>query len=163
MFIIINKGLLKGIQSMAEEVRKLIEKTKEDFGLDSNKIVIAGFSQGGGLALYTGLTHAEKLGGIIALSTWLPLREYVIKRMNEVNNIYTVRLYIHVYFKDNFCPILMGHGTDDQVVPTQWGQKSFELIKEKGVEIEWKKYSGVQHSSCPQEFGDIKSFLDKIF
>jgi predicted esterase len=135
----------QGIQNMAEEVRKLIEKTKEDFGVEANKIVIGGFSQGGGLALYTGLTHAEKLGGIIALSTWLPLREYVIKRMNE----------------DNFCPILMGHGTDDGVVPLQWGSKSAELIKEKGVEIEWKKYSGVQHSSCPQEFGDIKSFLDK--
>ena len=57
----------------------------------------------------------------------------------------------------------MGHGTDDQVVPLLWGQKSSELIKEKGVEIEWKTYRGVQHSSCAQEFGDIKAYLDKVF
>lgn len=73
---------------MAEEVRKLIEETKETYSLTSDKIVLGGFSQGGGLALYTGLTHAEKLGGIVALSTWLPLRDYVIKRLNEVNDFY---------------------------------------------------------------------------
>ena len=66
-------------------MRKLIEETKETYSLPSDKIVLGGFSQGGGLALYTGLTHAEKLGGIVALSTWLPLRDYVIKRLNEVN------------------------------------------------------------------------------
>ena len=77
---------------MADHVRNLIEETKEEYSLTSEQIVLGGFSQGGGLALYTGLTHAEKLGGIIALSTWLPMRDYVVKRLNEVN--YTVDILI---------------------------------------------------------------------
>ena len=72
---------------MADHVRNLIEETKDEYGLSSEQIILGGFSQGGGLALYTGLTHAEKLGGIIALSTWLPMRDYVMKRLNEVSII----------------------------------------------------------------------------
>ena len=75
---------LQGIQKMADHVRTLIEETKTEHQLTSKQIILGGFSQGGGLALYTGLTHAEQLGGIIALSTWLPLRDYVVKRLNEV-------------------------------------------------------------------------------
>lgn len=145
---------------MAEEVRKLIEETKETYSLPSDKIVLGGFSQGGGLALYTGLTHAEKLGGIVALSTWLPLRDYVIKRLNEVSFNFT-RDQILRYFQDNFCPVFFGHGTADPVVGQHWGEKSADLIREKGVSVEWKTYRGMQHSSCAEEFGDIKAFLDK--
>merc|ERR1712113_241578 len=135
----------EGIQKMAEEVRKLIEETKEEYSLNSDKIILGGFSQGGGLALYTGLTHAEKLGGIIALSTWLPMRDYVMKRLNE----------------DNYCPVFFGHGTIDPVVPMHSGEKSADLIKSKGMDVQFKKYRGLQHSSCAEEFGDIKAFLDK--
>ena len=76
---------------MADHVRNLIEETKDEYGLSSEQIILGGFSQGGGLALYTGLTHAEKLGGIIALSTWLPMRDYVMKRLNEVSIFFVTR------------------------------------------------------------------------
>merc|ERR1712055_540533 len=135
----------RAFKKMADHVRNLIEETKTEYSLTSKQIVLAGFSQGGGLALYTGLTHAEQLGGIVALSTWLPLRDYVIKRLNE----------------DNFCPVFFGHGTADPVVGQHWGEKSADLIREKGVSVEWKTYRGMQHSSCAEEFGDIKAFLDK--
>jgi len=135
----------EGIQKMADHVRTLIEETKTEHQLTSKQIILGGFSQGGGLALYTGLTHAEQLGGIIALSTWLPLRDYVVKRLNE----------------DNYCPVFFGHGTTDPVVPMHWGEKSADLLKSKGMEVDFKKYRGLQHSSHPDEFGDIKLFLDK--
>ena len=85
---------------MADHVRNLIEETKDEYGLSSEQIILGGFSQGGGLALYTGLTHAEKLGGIIALSTWLPMRDYVMKRLNEVSIIlfFLVTRFQPVYF-----------------------------------------------------------------
>ena len=95
---------------MADHVRNLIEETKEEYSLTSEQIVLGGFSQGGGLALYTGLTHAEKLGGIIALSTWLPMRDYVVKRLNEVN--YTGDILIIVkcrigYFLSAICTVCL--------------------------------------------------------
>jgi len=135
----------EGVQKMADEVRNLIEETRVEHKLEAHQIVVGGFSQGGALALYTGMTHAEKLGGIVALSTWLPLRDYVMKRLNE----------------DNYCPVLFGHGTIDPVVAMKWGEKSAELLKSRGVQVTWKQYRGLQHSSTPEEFSDIKVFLDQ--
>lgn len=56
---------------------------------------------------------------------------------------------------------MFGHGSADPVVPTKWGEQSAEMLKKVNFAVDWKVYPGMQHTSCPKEFGDIKSFLDK--
>jgi len=133
----------KGIIKMSEEVTKTVEAIMTEYNLTPDKVVLGGFSQGGALALYTGLTSKLDFAGVVALSTWLPMRVKVAKDL-----------------KSHRFPIMFGHGSADPVVPTKWGEASANLLKSHNFGVEWKVYPGVQHSSCPQEFGDIKRFLD---
>ena len=112
-------------------------------GVSPENIVLGGFSQGGALALYTGLTINKKLGGILALSTWLPL---------------------HKEFPDSLknpeVPILQCHGDCDPVVPYKWGQLTSTLLKSMAKDHEFKTFRGLGHSSGDEEMNEVKSFVN---
>eukprot|EP01112_Ceratiomyxa_fruticulosa_P015483 TRINITY_DN4551_c0_g2_i1.p1 TRINITY_DN4551_c0_g2~~TRINITY_DN4551_c0_g2_i1.p1 ORF type:complete len:223 (-),score=39.21 TRINITY_DN4551_c0_g2_i1:97-765(-) len=116
-------------------------------GISSKKILLAGASQGGAVALYSGLTFDKPLAGILALSTYLPLHKNFPKVINEANRN---------------TKLLMCHGEDDEVVKFAHGKKTYEHLKPHLGSIELKSYKGMGHSSCPQEMMDILAFLGQV-
>lgn len=112
-------------------------------GIASKRIVLAGFSQGGAAALHVGLRHAEALGGIIALSCYLPLRD---------------RLASEVQAANRSTPILMCHGREDVVVLHAFGEQSRDVMVAAGLPVEWRQYS-VGHGLCQPEVFDIAAWL----
>ena len=114
-------------------------------GIDADKIVIAGFSMGGAIAINTALHTREQLAGLMALSTYLPLPSEVAASTGERN-----------------LPVFMAHGSFDPMLPMQWGQASAEKLKETGFTVEWHDYP-MAHAVCPEEIRDIRTWLLKTF
>ncbi|XP_076440761.1 acyl-protein thioesterase 1-like [Babylonia areolata] len=135
-----------GIKEASRTLQALIESEVKS-GIPRNKIFIGGFSQGGAVALYTAFTVDKPVGGIVALSTWLPLH----KKLTDEK--------VTKYNKD--VPILQCHGTSDPLVQFSWGQRTNHFIQSFNPKIEFKTYPGMMHSSCPQEMQDVKAFLEK--
>jgi len=131
-----------GIRESEHVVRDLIAHEVER-GIPTNRIVIAGFSQGGAIALQTALRYPEPLAGVMALSTYLPLRESLAGESAAANRS---------------TPILMCHGSQDGVVPIQLGELSRDVLTELGHTVEWRVYP-MQHSVCMEEVNDISHWL----
>ncbi len=112
-------------------------------GIPSARILLAGFSQGGAIALQAGLRHPEKLGGILALSTYLPLHQTVAAERSPANQK---------------TPIFMAHGTQDTVVLPQRAIDSKVLLEGLGYQVEWHEYV-MPHTVCNPEIGDIRGFM----
>jgi len=112
-------------------------------GIAPDRIILAGFSQGGAIALQTGLRYPKRLGGIIALSTYLPLSD----RFDSENS------YTH-----NNLPVFMGHGNYDPVIPIGAGERSAVKIRAAGYEVEWHDYP-MEHSVNNKEVADIASWI----
>ena len=136
---------VKGIQKSASAIAALIEQEIQK-GIPSNKIVLAGFSQGCAMALYIGLSFPQPLAGIMALSGYLPLAENFLSFRNSAN------------FNT---PIFMGHGVWDPVVIPQRGEDSHALLKQHGYQINWQTYP-MEHSVHPNELADISLFLQEV-
>ncbi len=133
-----------GIQQAAQWMHQLIQAEKKR-GISSDRIILAGFSQGGAIALHTGLRYPERLAGILALSTFLPLSEFVVEEASKENR--------HI-------PIFMAHGTIDPVIPFQFAKYSCEFLKELGYPVDWHRYE-MEHSTCAQEVEDISRWIVK--
>jgi phospholipase/carboxylesterase len=131
-----------GIRESASVVRDYIAREAER-GIAANKVVLAGFSQGGAIALHTSVRHGDALAGVMALSTYLPLRGLIAAEAGAANRQTS---------------ILMCHGAQDTVVPTQLGELSRDLLKNLGYAIEWKTYP-MPHSVCAEEIVDISAWL----
>jgi len=134
-----------GIRKSQLMVENLINRELER-NIPSEKIILAGFSQGGAIALQCGLRYRKKLAGILVLSSWLPLMHTVIKEQAEAN-------------KDT--PIMLMHGNQDNVVPLAWGKKSYDYLKQIGCNATFNTYT-MQHSMCPNELADIGQWLKKL-
>lgn len=111
--------------------------------IPSEKILLAGFSQGGAITLYTGLRYPQKLAGLLALSTYLPLHDHLSEEAHTANQD---------------IPIMMMHGTLDPVIPVIHGQQSRDLLQQAGYQLEWHDYP-MPHAVCPQEIHDIGHWL----
>jgi len=111
-------------------------------GIKSNKIFVAGFSQGGAIALHSGLRYLSKLAGILALSTYLPIPENLGKKV----------------YVNKKTPIFMAHGRDDNIIPIKQGRSSCQTLIENGYKIEWNEYS-MQHTICSEEILMIRSWI----
>jgi len=116
---------------------------EREAGIAARRTVLAGFSQGGAMALHVGLRHAEMLGGIIALSCYLPLRAQLAAELAPAN-IAT--------------PILMCHGREDVVVLPDFGEQSRDAMLAAGLAVEWRQYS-MGHSLCEPEIYDIAAWI----
>ncbi|HXF78795.1 MAG TPA: alpha/beta fold hydrolase [Usitatibacter sp.] len=135
----------RGIRDSQREVEALIAGEKER-GIGASRIVLAGFSQGGAIALQAGLRHGERLAGIMALSTYLPLEASLEAEHSPANR----RL-----------PILMVHGTQDPVIPLSLAEASQRTLAHRGYDVRWKAYP-MPHSLCAEEVTDIAEFLVQV-
>lgn len=131
-----------GINQSARLVRELIDRQLKD-GFKSEQIVLAGFSQGGALALHMALTGQHKLAAVIALSCYLPVPGILSKQKT---------------FSNQDTPFFMAHGQHDPVVPYALGEQSKDLLIKAGFKVTWHQYP-IQHGVDMNELNDIKSFL----
>jgi phospholipase/carboxylesterase len=137
---------LAGIEESAETVNRLIRQ-EVDRGIAADKIVIAGFSQGGAVALHAALRYPDRLAGLIALSTYLPKAEQLEAEASAAN-------------RD--LPIFMAHGAQDPVVQPQLGEQSFRHLESLGYPIKWRTYP-MPHAVCPQEIEHIRAWLLNLY
>lgn len=135
----------KGIRQSEQAVDALIQREVAR-GIPTEKIVLAGFSQGCAMTLHTGLRAPYKLAGLMGLSGYLPLMDMADKDHHHVNTR---------------TPIFMAHGTFDPVVTLDRAQASHEKLTALGYQVQWHTYP-MQHSVCPQEISDISAFLNKV-
>lgn len=131
-----------GIRASQALIENLIAQEKQR-GIATSHIYLAGFSQGGALVLHTGLRHQEQLGGILALSAYLPLPQ---------------TLPIEAAAGARQTPIFMAHGQDDPVIPHAFGRASAAELLRQGYTLEWHDYP-MPHSVCPEEIRDIERWL----
>ena len=133
-----------GVHESTAILEELITREKTR-GIDASRIVIAGFSMGGAIAINTALHTKEKLAGMMALSTYLPLPGDIDGASGRRD-----------------LPVFMAHGSFDPMLPMQWGQVSAEKLREAGFEIEWHEYP-MAHAVCPEEIRDIREWLLKVY
>lgn len=112
-------------------------------GIAADRIILAGFSQGGAIALHTGLRYPQRIGGIMALSTYLPLADSVADEKHAANAD---------------APIFMAHGSEDPVIPLAFAEQSRDRLIELGHEVEWHQYP-MPHSVCMEEVSAIGDWL----
>ena len=135
-----------GIRDSQRAIDALIAREIEH-GVASDKIVLAGFSQGGAIALQAGLRHAKPLAGILALSTYLTLGDSLGAEKTIANQN---------------TAILMAHGTQDPIVPLSLARISKAQLDTHGYRVEWREYP-MEHAVCGQQIGDIAAWLTKRY
>ena len=132
----------RGVRASQALVEALIAREKAR-GTPARSLVLAGFSQGGAIALHTGLRHAERIAGIMALSAYVPLGE-------------TLRAEAAAANRD--VPVFMAHGAYDPIVPLGRAEESRALLISLGYRVEWREYP-MPHSVCPEELVDLGAWL----
>src|SRR5688572_8076963 len=135
----------QGVRQSQAQIHALIER-EEKRGVAAEHVLLAGFSQGGAIALHTGLRHPRKLAGVLALSTYLPLGESLPAEASAANKR---------------APVFMAHGLFDNVVPLMMGAGSMTYLSGLGYPVEWHQYP-MQHSVCPEEIRDIGAWLRRV-
>ena len=135
----------RGVRASQVLIEALIAREKER-GTKAGRLVLAGFSQGGAIALHAGLRDPERIAGIMALSAYVPVGEKLSAERSTAN-------------RD--VPIFMGHGSDDPIIPLVRAEQSRNLLKSLGYPVEWHEY-GMPHSVCPEELTDIGTWLRKV-
>jgi phospholipase/carboxylesterase len=136
---------IDGVLQSQAELEALIARENER-GIASSRIVLAGFSQGGVVALHTGLRHPARLAGIAALSTYLVLAD---------------RLTLEASSANKEVPIFMAHGTADPVVRFEWGEASRRALAAAGYRVEWHTYR-MEHSVCLEEIAHLGAWLRRV-
>jgi len=139
-----------GIRESGEQLKMLVERERER-GMPYEKIVLAGFSQGGAIALHTALRFPQRLAGLMALSTYLPLPGSFDEEVAGNSEA-----------QSNELPVFMAHGSFDPMLPMALGQQSHEVLEKAGYEVEWHEYP-MAHAVCPEEIGDIRNWLLSVF
>jgi phospholipase/carboxylesterase len=134
-----------GVRASQRLVEDLLAREKSR-GIGASRIVLAGFSQGGAIALQAGLRHGERLAGIMALSTYVPLADQLATEAHPANRA---------------VPIFMAHGTADPMIAFARAQASRDLLQQLGYAVEWHEYR-MQHAVCPQEIADIGAWLGRV-
>lgn len=124
---------------------KMLEREKQR-GVPAERIVLAGFSQGGAMALHTGLRYPDRLTGILALSCYLPLASALNSERRPENQP---------------TPIFMAHGDYDAVIPIRYGQQSAELLQRLDYRLEWQDYD-MGHEVCWEEIRDVAKWLGRV-
>jgi phospholipase/carboxylesterase len=133
-----------GIRASAAAVTQLIDRELER-GLPSSRIVLAGFSQGGAIALHTALREPRPLGGVLALSTYLPLAAMLGEERSAAN----AQL-----------PIFMAHGSHDPLLPLALAETSRRVLEAAGYVVDWHVYP-MAHSVCVEEIAAIAGWLTR--
>jgi len=127
----------------AEQIRRLIDR-EIDRGIPSNRIVLAGFSQGGAVSYQTALTYMQPLAGLLCMSTYFATKDAITPNSANKN-----------------LPIFICHGSADPMVPERMGQEAQERLTAMGYSVQYKSYP-VEHSVCPEEIADISQWLQRL-
>jgi phospholipase/carboxylesterase len=133
----------QGVRASQAAIARLIER---EGGRGVGKILLAGFSQGGAVALQTGLRYPHRLAGVMALSTYLPLAQSFADEATAENRR---------------TPIFMAHGTEDAVIPFEMAAKSRDVLTAHGYDVEWHEYP-MPHSVCLEEIQDVASWMKRV-
>jgi phospholipase/carboxylesterase len=131
-----------GVRESQARIEALIAREKQR-GIAAGRIVLAGFSQGGAMAFHTGLRHAERLAGILALSCFLPLPDTLAAEASPAN-------------RD--VPIFLAHGTHDTTIPLARVLRAREVLRGLGYQVEWHEYP-MPHAVCDEEVADLARWL----
>jgi phospholipase/carboxylesterase len=140
----------EGIRASGEILNDLIQR-EQDRGIAADRIVVAGFSQGGAIALHAALRYPQRLAGLMALSTYLPLM-----------SSFDAEVVHNEEAANQDISILMAHGSFDPVLPMQMGTTSAELMTKAGFNIEWHDYP-MAHAVCGEEIAHIRDWLLKVY
>ncbi|WP_432720153.1 alpha/beta hydrolase [Jeongeupia wiesaeckerbachi] len=135
---------IDGVLASVEQIRALIS-AENARGVPSERIILAGFSQGGAIAYTAGLTNAEPLAGIIALSTYLPAPQLIDAASTQINR---------------HTPVFAAHGSHDPVVPVALGEAAAQCVSALGNPASWQTWP-MQHSVCPPEIQAIGQFISQ--
>lgn len=133
-----------GIRESARLLEDLVEREHER-GSGYGRIVVAGFSQGGAIALHMALRYRRRLAGLAVLSSWLPLADTLEKEISE---------------ESRSLPIFMAHGTYDPMLPISLGQDSKRRLEQAGFQVEWHEYP-MQHAVCGEEIAELSRWLNE--
>lgn len=133
-----------GIRTSIAATEALIDRERER-GVPDERIFLAGFSQGGAIALAAGLRHAKRLAGIVALSTYLPIADTLAAERSAANAD---------------VPIFQAHGSFDPVVVPPRGSASRDLMQELGYRVDWHGYP-MAHAVCAEEIADLRTWLGR--
>lgn len=133
-----------GILGSVAEVEALLQSELAS-GIASGNLLLAGFSQGGAVALAAGLAQPQRLAGIVALSTYLPIAEVVAARRSPAQQ---------------GLPVFFGHGRLDPIVPVALGRHSAQQLEAWGHPVQWRDYP-MQHSVSAEEIGDLADWMER--
>lgn len=134
-----------GIMDSVSAIKAIIQ-AEIDAGIPAKHIVVAGFSQGGAIALFAGLSFDQQLAGVIGLSTYLPLPQAFADEARQANQN---------------TPVFLGHGLLDPVVPVQAGEISLQTLQKLDYQPSWQTYP-MEHSVCIEEISDIAKWLKGV-
>jgi phospholipase/carboxylesterase len=134
-----------GVRASQKLIEALVAREKER-GTAAERLVLAGFSQGGAIALQTGLRHPERIAGIMALSTYLPIAEKFPAEASAANR---------------GVPIYMAHGSYDPIVPLARAEESRALLQSLGYAVQWQEFP-MPHSVCAEEVAEIGAWLSRV-
>jgi phospholipase/carboxylesterase len=135
----------QGIRASQRLIEELISQEVKR-GIPENRIILAGFSQGGAIVLQTALRYPKKLAGVMALSTYLPIAATLEAERNAANAQ---------------IPVFMAHGQYDDIIPIRRAQESKTVLEKSGYRVEWHEYP-MPHSVCGEEVRDISAWLAKL-
>ncbi len=134
----------EGVRESTDLLESLVEREVER-GIDESRIVVAGFSQGGAIAINLALTTRRRLAGLMALSTYIAGPRQLESRAGAGTP-----------------PVFMAHGSYDPVIPIAWGRMSAEGLRDAGFAVEWREYP-MAHAVCAEEIADIRDWLLQVF
>jgi phospholipase/carboxylesterase len=134
-----------GVRASQAAVEELVAAERAR-GIAASRIVLAGFSQGGAIALHTALRHSERLAGIMALSTYLPLAATLAAEAHPANRA---------------VPIFMAHGRHDPLIAVERAAMSRRQLESAGYAVEWREYP-MEHSVCAAEVDDVAAWLRRV-
>ncbi|KAM0252347.1 hypothetical protein ACHAQJ_007785 [Trichoderma viride] len=136
-----------GILASRDYIQSLI-KAEISAGIPSERIMLAGFSQGGVVAVLAGLTFPQRLAGIVMLSAWLPLAETFMEHVPEEN-------------PNQETTIFLGHGVEDRMVTLGLAKRSRDALTAMGFSMSWDVYPRLGHETCEDELDDVEAFIDE--
>ena len=135
-------GILKSQLSLLALIKR-----EEQRGIGSNKIILAGFSQGGAVALHTAVRYSQPLAGVMGLSTYLPLA-------GSLEN--------EIHAENKTTPFFIAHGVSDTIIPVQLASNTCEILNQHYEQVQFKTYP-MEHSVCPEEIDDISDWINNCF
>ena len=141
-------GVAQDAEGIKRSQQQLIALIEDEIarGIPAEKIILAGFSQGGAIVLQTGLRYSQRLGGIMVLSSYVPLAETLPAEKHSANQD---------------VPIFYGHGEQDDVIPISFAEQSRDLLLAQGYQVEWSTYA-MPHAVIPDEIDAMGNWFRKI-